>query len=109
MEGGCDGKVLRCGAGERHQQGLYSTMPVAWIGDQPPGCFIHVSITALLRSSSGYFKALHFWIKLVVSLLKIPHGVFRIKTAVAWPLQKRNGCYVAVSEARNGYKFITVI
>jgi hypothetical protein len=20
MEGGCDGKVLRCGAGERHQQ-----------------------------------------------------------------------------------------
>jgi hypothetical protein len=22
MEGGCDGKVLRCGAGERHQQAV---------------------------------------------------------------------------------------
>jgi hypothetical protein len=24
MEGGCDGKILRCGAGERHQQGRFA-------------------------------------------------------------------------------------
>jgi hypothetical protein len=28
MEGGCDGKVLCCGAGNRHQHGLRILLPV---------------------------------------------------------------------------------
>jgi hypothetical protein len=61
---------------------------------EPPGCFIHISITTPIVSAlkNYYIESFlevpadiilnHFWIHVTVSLLKPPHGRFRIETAV---------------------------
>jgi hypothetical protein len=74
-------------------------MPVALIQVGPQGHFTYIYITTpvvsalknyhawgFLEAPTDFFKC--FWIQKAVSLLKPPHGGFRIETAAAKPFQK---------------------
>jgi hypothetical protein len=43
-------------------------------------------VWSFLEAPPGFFK--HLWIQVAVSLLKLPHGGFRSKTAVTKPFRK---------------------
>ena len=114
---GCDGEVLRCGAGERHQQlhpnvrlyplGNCRYISVNFIRVRPPGYFIHIFITTpvvsalkkllyveLSRSPSGYLN--RFWIQVAVSLMKPPQSGFGSETALAVRSRFRSEAFINV-------------